>query len=575
MNTTVLKQKAPRVFVFCLFLCIAVVYLLHERDRIKYEYEKSKTKGFKENDLGHAEKSAVNATQKPEEPHGEKNLTEPKPEDHKMAVSEMPQHTKSQIGVTSNPKRTTKDPQRIVHLDLKGAAPKVKYLEQIFPVFSSLGASAVLMEYEDMFPYNESLSLLRSSFAYSVEDIMEIKRLATISKLEIIPLVQTFGHLEFVLKHEKYFELREVPEFPNSLNPRVPGSLALLKDMLAQVMKLHPEAQHFHIGCDEVYGLGQGRSSENVEQLYLSHVTAVGKFMTETWPSVKLLMWEDMLRKISVDKLKESGLPKLAFPVLWAYSPELNTNEISGWISTYEKAGFKHVWFASAFKGSERPDQMWTPLETRLHNHLSWLKIISSMGVYPNITLEGIILTGWQKFDHFMSLCELLPVGIPSLAVCLQTLKHGSYNEAAKAEINHILGCEIILNRNLCYGSATFAGERFYHLVHHIYLDFKSSVDNILEDRVLKGTFSHYQRKYSFGNPLYLGRFQHQLTKVLNEWEAEIRNLQTQMEAIYFPDTIEEWLEENVNQRMDMLRQMVQDVNRITQRKGRPKSQKA
>lgn len=58
--------------------------------------------------------------------------------------------------------------------------------------------------------------------------------------------------LQFVLKHEKYFELREVPEFPNSLNPRVPGSLALLKDMLAQVMKLHPEAQHFHIGCDEV-----------------------------------------------------------------------------------------------------------------------------------------------------------------------------------------------------------------------------------------------------------------------------------------------------------------------------------
>lgn len=47
------------------------------------------------------------------------------------------------------------------------------------------------------------------------------------------------------------------------------------------------------------------------------------------------------------------------------------------------------------------------------------------------------------------------------------------------------------------------------------------------------------------------------------------------MEAIYFPDTVEEWLEENLNQRMDILHQMAQDVKRINQRQGRPKSQNA
>lgn len=29
------------------------------------------------------------------------------------------------------------------------------------------------------------------------------------------------------------------------------------------------------------------------------------------------------------------------------------------------------------------------------------------------------------RYDHFSVLCELLPVGIPSLAVCLQVLLHG------------------------------------------------------------------------------------------------------------------------------------------------------
>lgn len=46
------------------------------------------------------------------------------------------------------------------------------------------------------------------------------------------------------------------------------------------------------------------------------------------------------------------------------------------------------------------------------------------------------------------------------------------------------------------------------------------------------------------------------------------------MGAIFFPDTVEEWLEENVNQNMNMLREMAQDVQKISQRQGRPKPQK-
>ncbi len=59
---------------------------------------------------------------------------------------------------------------------------------------------------------------------------------------------------QFVLKHEKYFKLREVETIPNSLNPQAQGSMDLVQDMLTQVMKKHPEAKWFHIGADEVSG---------------------------------------------------------------------------------------------------------------------------------------------------------------------------------------------------------------------------------------------------------------------------------------------------------------------------------
>lgn len=47
------------------------------------------------------------------------------------------------------------------------------------------------------------------------------------------------------------------------------------------------------------------------------------------------------------------------------------------------------------------------------------------------------------RYDHYSVLCELLPVGIPSLAICLQTLVNGeppSYCHAGSARYLGILG---------------------------------------------------------------------------------------------------------------------------------------
>ena len=61
-----------------------------------------------------------------------------------------------------------------MHLDLKGAPPRVSFLLQLFPLLSRLGVSGLLIEWEDTLPFEGELAVLRAAHAYSEDDVREI-----------------------------------------------------------------------------------------------------------------------------------------------------------------------------------------------------------------------------------------------------------------------------------------------------------------------------------------------------------------------------------------------------------------
>lgn len=470
---------------------------------------------------------------------------------------------------------------KLVHLDLKGAPPKISYFEQIFPLFSKLGANGLLIEYEDMFPFTGELEVLKSPYAYSVEDIAKILHLAEMNNLEVVPLIQTFGHMEYILKHDKYKILREVERYPNSLNPHSAESMVLLKMILAQVIDKHPMTNWIHIGADEVYHLGEGQDSKSwlnsnkgdLGKMFLNHLKSVVDFLHTTYPEKSLLMWDDMLRKLSVESITAAGITKFVSPVLWLYHTNINMAQTESFIAKYEKSGFSNIWFASAFKGASTPNQIWTPMDLHMKNHQQWKKVIDGMSKFPKIHYSGIALTGWQRYDHYSVLCELLPVAIPSLAVCLKTLKYGQFSEEANKETAHILGfSKIDVAKNTCEGTGAFPGAEIFNLVRKIYMELKQKVREITEvDNEIGAWFSHYHRKHQFGNPHKMETFSAKILKANEEWESHIQALRTHMDSVYFPDTVEEWMEENVNPIMDPLREIARDFQEILPMNARPK----
>jgi len=70
-----------------------------------------------------------------------------------------------------------------------------------------------------MFPWTGDLSVLARPGHYTEEAVSSLLEHAARLGLEVIPLIQTFGHMEFVLKHSKFRHLREVARVPNCINP--------------------------------------------------------------------------------------------------------------------------------------------------------------------------------------------------------------------------------------------------------------------------------------------------------------------------------------------------------------------
>lgn len=60
---------------------------------------------------------------------------------------------------------------KLVHLDLKGAPPKLDYLKTLLVPLKNAGATGLLMEYEDMFPYDSGLDIVKALNAYDPSEV--------------------------------------------------------------------------------------------------------------------------------------------------------------------------------------------------------------------------------------------------------------------------------------------------------------------------------------------------------------------------------------------------------------------
>lgn len=324
---------------------------------------------------------------------------------------------------------------RLVHFDLKGAPLKPSFIIKVLPMLKTLGATGIIMEYEDMFPYSGNLAFMRAKNSYNETDIHKILMAALALKLNVIPLIQTFGHLEFALKLNEMKSLRESPDSPQSICPSSNASRKFIDEMLTQIINMHTikdhevDFTHIHIGCDEVYQLGQcSKCRERIrDELFLDHIYNVASMVKSKKSNLDVIIWDDHLRAMPLITLKNSAIGKMVQPMVWVYAEDIYRFIQS---NTWEKYAqiFTTSWVAGAFKGAFGERLLVPQGRRHLENTLKWLAIIQSEGQRFSNGIQGIALTGWSRYDHFAVLCELFLTGIPSLAMSLHTASNGYFD---------------------------------------------------------------------------------------------------------------------------------------------------
>ncbi len=232
---------------------------------------------------------------------------------------------------------------------------------------------------------------------YSPAEARRIARAARDAGLEVVPCVSVLGHVEHFTETAALRSLAEDRHrAPHMFCPSNPRVFAFLEKYLVEIAALFP-GEHFHIGCDESWGLGlcprcRGKSSED---LLIPHVARARELLRPL--GRRVWMWDDMLE--NAEERVIARLPRDVVLCAWNYAAELvspsgvqghfNNRRRRDLLGLYERLGF---------------DAIFCPRGNELHNIRAFTDYARRRRVL------GGLLTNWEMTTSF------LPSVVPGLA---------------------------------------------------------------------------------------------------------------------------------------------------------------
>jgi len=281
------------------------------------------------------------------------------------------------------------------HLDLRVQVMTMDALKAFALKLNSSGINTLIMEWEGTYPF-EKHPLIPNRYAYTKTEIIDFVKYCNGLGIDVIPLQQSFGHVEYILRNDRYKDLREDQKDFSQVCPlQTRQDSTLFTDLYTELASTHT-SKYIHIGGDETYLLGHDErcrlkaAKEGKSKLYIDYIRMLCNIVIRLGKTP--VLWADIALKYP-DAIKT--LPKSTVFVDWNYGWDMNN---FGDHQKLLQSGYQ-IWGAPALRSS--PDNYFlTRWEKHFNNIRDFVPAAAKFGY------KGIVMTSWSTSGQYSQVFE-------------------------------------------------------------------------------------------------------------------------------------------------------------------------
>jgi hexosaminidase len=299
---------------------------------------------------------------------------------------------------------------RGVMLDIsRDKVPTTETLYASIERLAALKVNQVQLYSEHTFAYRNHPEVHRAASPFTAEEIIELDAFCRAHHVELVPNQNCLGHMNRWLAHERYRPLAIAPNGftdpygisrdPMTIEPRNPESLALVRELLAELLPLFT-SHRVHVGLDEAWELPHERIDDFLD--WVATLRGLPELSRR-----EMLMWGDMLTG-HTDLLEK--LPADVTVCEWGYDDWYPFDERCAALA----AAGRRFWVAPGTSS-------WLSILGRLTNARTTCRNAAAAGLAHGAT--GYLNTDWGDMGHLQQSVISEPPFAYGAAVswCLET----------------------------------------------------------------------------------------------------------------------------------------------------------
>ena len=282
------------------------------------------------------------------------------------------------------------------HLDIaRGGVPTVETFKEILRLLFLLKYNYFAIYFEDLFPWRSYPQIGAHRGRLTEDELKEIIEYGSKLGIEVFPSLELSGHMEHILS------LPEFRKFSEWHNPRE-GCLNISDEearefaysLLKEAIDFFPESKYIHIGGDETWALGRGKSLNKTwtfegPKLYeMHHRNMVERVLKRGKTPI---LWGDMISGMYLGEeaskwsvVLESNIWRNSLIANWDYSPK-SKQHFKNKIKIFKDRGLRQI----VCPGLSNWNRYYPNFNVALENLRNFLTAAKEEDVF------GFLLTAW------------------------------------------------------------------------------------------------------------------------------------------------------------------------------------